>query len=752
MKPILRWIILVVISVLLTACGQGSISIIGPTETSNKPTAVVEVTPPPNTEAAMQAFLDAWKADDYASMYNMLSESSRAKISQDDFTKRYNDALNEMSLKELETHILSTLTNPTAAQVAFRVIYHTYLVGDIQRDMIAYFTREDNAWKLVWDANLILPELGGGNRLSMDYKIPARGDIYDRNGNAVVTQNDVIALGVQPGQINPDSEGILLNELSKLTGKSPLAILASYQYAQPDWYIAVGEVPADIFNHRYTYYTSLGGLVWNEYTGRYYADGGVAPQVVGYVTSIQKDEYNQYRRLGYRGDEKVGRNGIEKWGEDILAGKHGGSLYVVDSNNNIVTRLGQSDPQPAQNIYLTLDKKLQEQAQQAISGFNGAVVVLERDTGRVLAMASSPGFDPNVFDPNNYNNGQVNDLLNDTNRPLYNRATQGTYPLGSVFKVVTFSAALESGVFAPDSTYDCQYDFTELTDRVLHDWTYDHCQRELATTGVCRTQPSGILTLKEGLMRSCNPWFWHIGLSLFQSGRTTAVADMARAFGLSKATGIDQVAENDGQILNPGSDLDATNQAIGQGDVQVTPLQVATIMAAIGNGGTLYRPQIVEKIVDVNGDATAAFKPVSNGILPLKPENLQTLRGAMWDVVHNPRGTAYFRLYSLTVPVYGKTGTAESGVPGSPHAWFAGFTDANASTGLPDLAIAVIAEYAGEGSDYAAPIFKRVVESYYLGQPQSLYWWESSIGVTRTPTPYGTLPTTPTPTKAKKKP
>jgi penicillin-binding protein 2 len=269
---------------------------------------------------------------------------------------------------------------------------------------------------------------------------------------------------------------------------------------------------------------------------------------------------------------------------------------------------------------------------------------------------------------------------------------------------------------------------------------------------VCRTQPSGILTLKEGLMRSCNPWFWHIGLSLFQSGRTTAVADMARAFGLSKATGIDQVAENDGQILNPGSDLDATNQAIGQGDVQVTPLQVATIMAAIGNGGTLYRPQIVEKIVDVNGDTTAAFKPVSNGILPLKPENLQTLRGAMWDVVHNPRGTAYFRLYSLTVPVYGKTGTAESGVPGSPHAWFAGFTDANASTGLPDLAIAVIAEYAGEGSDYAAPIFKRVVESYYLGQPQSLYWWESSIGVTRTPTPYGTLPTTPTPTKAKKKP
>ena len=334
---------------------------------------------------------------------------------------------------------------------------------------------------------------------------------------------------------------------------------------------------------------------------------------------------------------------------------------------------------------------------------------------------------------------------------MFNRATQGQYPLGSVFKVITMSSALSSGLYTAETTYQCGYDFVELPDRVLHDWTWEHCQNEVEQSRIddpenpldiysCYTKPSGDLTLPEALMRSCNPWFWHIGLDLYSSERYTDIADMARAFGLGQSTGLGQVAESSGLIENPGDAVEAVNQAIGQGTVLVTPLQVALFMAALGNGGTIYRPQMIEKIQPLNGDPTSIFKPEARSTLPLSDEYMQILQDAMIAVVDNTRGTANYRLRGYNIPTAAKTGTAESG-NGLPHAWFAGYTMAEENTGLPDIAIAVIAENAGEGSDYAAPIFRRIAESYYYGSPRTTYWFESSYYVTKTPTPIGGIPT-----------
>jgi len=415
------------------------------------------------------------------------------------------------------------------------------------------------------------------------------------------------------------------------------------------------------------------------------------------------------------------------------------------TTGDIVTRIAESAPEPAKSVYLTIDRNLQYYAQRALEGFTGAAVVIEVKTGRVLAMASSPSFDSNLFSPENPNNSLLTDLFNSSNQPLLNRATQGQYPLGSVFKIITMSAGMESGLYTPETVYDCQYEWTKLPDQVRHDWTWQHCQDRLAAGQECNSSdsiPSGPLTMPEGLMRSCNPYFWDIGYTLYQNDRSNDIANMARAFGLGQLTGIGQIEELPGQINNPPTAIDVVNQAIGQGDVQVTPLQVASFIAALGNGGTLYRPQLIEKVEPVEGGAsTPIFKPEARGTLPIQPFRMDIIREAMINVVKNSRGTANFRLRGLQIPVAGKTGTAESG-SGKPHAWFAGYTMNEENSGFPDIAVAVVLENQGEGSDWAAPIFRAIVETYYNGQPTSKPWYADTYGSTLyTPTPFGGVPT-----------
>jgi penicillin-binding protein 2 len=370
-------------------------------------------------------------------------------------------------------------------------------------------------------------------------------------------------------------------------------------------------------------------------------------------------------------------------------------------------------------------------------------VVLERDTGRVLAMLSSPGFNPNLFEPQNFNSSDlINALFDQTTTPLLNRATQGQYPLGSVFKIVTMSAALQSGLYTKDTEYNCGYFFTELTGMEPHDWTYDHYLQD------GKTQASGRLTLPEGLMRSCTPFFWHIGLDFYNRGMFTAISDMARGFGLGSSTGI-EIGDLAGQIPDPTSQVDAVNLAIAQGNTLITPLQVADFIAAVGNGGTLYTPRVIDRIVPVVGDPTYVFTPTVRGTLPVSPENLSIVQEAMVSVVMNPRGTAYRTsayginsfVSSTGIPVAAKTGTAESGY-GDPHAWFAGYTFAGREN-RPDIAVAVLVENGGEGSVVAEPIFRRVLEIYFLGSPQMRYPWEAQIGVVATPTAEVTETATP---------
>jgi len=738
------WIKLILVPVFLAACAGGGILLPGPTKTGSLPTAQTTVIHTPSAEPALRTYLDALLAEDYASMYALLARTSREALSQDDFAARYTAALNTMSVSKMEYNILSSLTNPQTAQVAFHFVYHTFLFGDLRRDITANLLLENGDWKIQWEDGLILPELAGGKHLLASHVPPARGDIYDRNGDAIATQTDADALGLVSGEVSEESGGALYNALFRLTGVRPEIIRNAYDSYPAGLYVPVGEASAAAVNKSGV--TNFSGVSVNPYTSRFY-EPNVAPHAVGYTLYISKTEVNKYTRLGYNGTERVGIEGIEKWGEEYLHGRDAASLYVDGESSNV---LAQVTSQPADSITLTIDKDLQQQAQDAMDGLPGAIVVMEVNTGKVLAMVSSPGYDPNLYDTNNFNRQwALQDMLDNPDQPTFNRATQGQYPLGSVFKIITMAAALESGVFTPASTFDCTYAYTEIPSHTLYDWTWQHCQDEKAATGkdTCSSRPSnlpsGMLTLPEGLMRSCDPWFYHIGFSLYnqEDGKyKNDISNMARAFGLGKATGIEQVAEAEGSIPDPTDGLDATSIAIGQGKVTVTPIQVATFISAVANGGTLYRPQLVQKIQPVSGDPINVFRPQANGTLPIKAEDLKVIQDAMREVARNPRGTAYYTLGNFSYPTAAKTGTAESGAV-EPHAWFAGYSLYN-KPDKPDIAVAVLVNNKGEGATWAAPIFRRVMEIYFFGRPQTIYPWESGFGVVDPE--YG-IPVTPTP-------
>jgi len=695
----------------------------------------VDTTGVPDTRSTAQAYLEAWKTEDYQKMYSWLTSISRDALSAEDFEKYYRGIASEAALSGMDYEVLSTLVlNPNSAQANYQVVLHSTLVGDLAREIVMNLSLENGQWRVQWDQALVLPELAGGNTLSMERYTPSRANIYDRDGHALVAQTDATAIGIRPALINYDTIDELYSVLNGLTGEREETINSLIQNVPEgaDWYVPLGEVPASEIEQQFGDLSGLTGLVLSPYKARYYFDGGIAPHVIGYVGQIQAGQEEEYLRQGYRIDERVGQAGLEKWGEGYLSGTRGGALYVISPQGQIVTKLGETQPKPSQAIYTTLYKDFQLSTQQALEGFRGAIVVLERDTGRVLAMASSPGYDPNAFEPLNFNyNTLLTELFANQNNPQLNRATQGLYPLGSVFKIITMAAGLESGRYTPESTLMCGYFFEELAGARLNDWTYEYFQQD------GKTIPSGLLTLPEGLIRSCNPWFWHIGLDLYNEGLTKAIADMARGFGLGSPTGIVGVEEQAGNIPEPANQVDAVNLAIGQGETLVTPLQVANFVAALGNGGTLFTPQVIERIVSPEGDELLTFKPEMTDKLPISSETLQTIQDAMVGVVMStePFGTAWHRFTGLDIPVAGKTGTAQSG-SGDPHAWFAGYTYAGRED-LPDISMAVVVENIGEGSDYAAPIFRRVVESYFYGRPAKVYPWESTFYVTKTPEPQG---------------
>lgn len=739
----LKAILLLLLLVVTTACGesaadggllpQDSRAVVPP---QSEPTATPNVTATPISEQAdgyARAFYRAWEGRDFLGMYSLLAPQSQARVDATAFVRHYEEAMTTATVTSIHSQPLASLQENSTAEFQVRVTWETIALGPIVREHTMRLVWEGGRWGVVWDEGLILPELAGGNRLALQPRVPARGNIYDRNGRAMAYQGIAFELGVVPGQI--ENEPGLLAALSAALGKPAEDIQSLYASALPDWYVAVGQVSeATLQDHILALEPYIGaGLTQPERRpARLYAEQGVAPHVLGYMGAIPAEQVEQYRAEGYTGDEIVGLAGLEAWGERYLTGERGGVLTVVGPSGETIGTLQEKEAKAARSIYTTFDVEFQAAVEQALADAinthplaeRGALVVLDVSNSAVRAMASYPTYDPTVFDANRSDQAAVlSAVLNDPRQPLVNRAAQGAYPAGSVFKIVTFAAAVNSDLYTPDTRYTSTGTWNRLGDEFIKtDW---------------RAGGHGTVSLRQAIVVSCNSCFYDVGYNL-DGTDNTLLPRIARAFGLGQPTGIQGVAESSGNIPDPEWKLatrgegwvtgDAVNMAIGQGDVQVSPLQIANIFAALANGGTLHQPTLIDHLGTGGGAPEEAWPLHVNGTLPLTAEQLDIIRASLWDVAHSPSGTATHRFGGLPVPVAGKTGTAEA-PPGESHAWFAGYAPAAAYTTIdgrqlngPEIAIAVILENSGEGSDVAAPLFRRIVEHYFGLEPTPFPW------------------------------
>jgi penicillin-binding protein 2 len=387
--------------------------------------------------------------------------------------------------------------------------------------------------------------------------------------------------------------------------------------------------------------------------------------------------------LGYRLSDNLGRAGVEKMREDDLRGKRGGRVVERNYKQGSEEVLLEVASKAGAQIRLNLDLHLQAVAEKELGNRPSAVVVMNVEDGAVLVMASRPGYDPTAFSPPR-NNAKVKQLLADENKPLINRTTQGCYPLGSVFKLVTAIAGMETGRITRDSTSGC-IGFHEVGGRQFKCW---------------KTVGHGQLRLEQAIQQSCNVFFY----KLAEKTGPKPIAMWGEKLGYGSRTGVDMPHERSGLLPSPSNIKrhwtggDTLNLCIGQGSVQVTPLQVARCIAAIANGGYLVTPRVMEST------------PIVRKKVEIRSRTLDVVRNGMWMVVNTAWGTGVAAC-QRNVDVAGKTATAE--VQGKKdHAWFAAFGPYR----KPEICIAVIVEHGGKGGHTAAPIAGEVLKEYFKGR------------------------------------
>ncbi|MDZ7271833.1 MAG: penicillin-binding protein 2 [candidate division KSB1 bacterium] len=528
-----------------------------------------------------------------------------------------------------------------------------------------------------------------------------RGLIYDVNGTVLVENHPAYSVSVIPAEVT--GRDSVLSLLGEILGLSREELALRIQRNRSGSFIPAKiahQISELALAQLEEYRLDLPGVIFEVEPHRSYPLSPLAPHALGYLGEISPAELSVLREAGYTMGDLVGKKGLEKQYDRLLRGKRGFLYVEVDALGREIRALERpapAPPQEGQGLLTGIDADMQAALVQAMAGKKGGAVFLNCRNGEVLAIGSFPPFDleelSGVLAPQTWAA-----ILNHPEKPLFDRAVQGAYPAGSTFKLVIAAAALETKALSPEFAVTC-HGSLRLGTRTFDCW---------------KSGGHGHLRMLDAIEQSCNVYFYNVGLQV----DVDTWARFAKAFGFGQPTGIDLPNESPGNIPDRAF-LDARygkdawtrgmmlNLAVGQGDLLVTPLQMAQLAMAIANEGTFYRPHIVRGILEPSDRSVTWIRVEARHVGVVSRETYAVLKQGMWRVVQGTHGTgAACRLPG--VEVAGKTGTAQN-PHGDDHAWFVGF----APFAAPEVAFAVFVENGGKGGAVAAPVARRVLEVYF---------------------------------------
>ena len=587
--------------------------------------------------------------------------------------------------------------------------------ADLQRQFLMaafvilaiFFGLAGRFWFLQVAKGPYFKKLSENNRTRVLDIPPSRGIISDRQGVMLVNSRPSFNLYVIPDEVK--NWDVLKVQLCKLLDMDQEQVeqRLSQKKASPIHPIPIKlDIDQDELGRLETFKYLMPGIYLEVSPQRNYPLGPVAPHVIGYLGEITQKQLKSGLYSDNRMGDYIGQWGLEKEWQAELGGKKGGRIMEVDALGQEIQLLNTRESMAGNNLVTTLDWNLQKAAQEALMGKMGGVVVLKPTTGEILAMSSSPAFDPSTF-TRKLSAKEWNAFYSDPKKPFQDRVIQGQYPPGSTYKMITALAGLEEKVIDPETGFYCNGSLP-FGNRVFHCW---------------RKGGHGKVNLRKAIVQSCDVYFYNVGIRL----GVDRLAHYAQLLGLGKPTGIALSSEKGGLIptsawklkryKTPWQPGETLSLAIGQGYNLTTPLQMASVTAAIANGGTLYRPYLIKRLVSPEGRVIKEIQPQPERQVPIKPEYLQMVREAMAGVVNEPGGTGgAARLPGVVVA--GKTGTAQvvtlGKKGGRDHAWFVAF----APLENPQLAVAVVVEHGGHGGEAAAPIARKIFEAYFHVPPR----------------------------------
>lgn len=549
-----------------------------------------------------------------------------------------------------------------------------------------------------------------------------RGRILDRNGVELVTNRAALAVTVSPA--SKDDEDLLyrLSTLLNMPVDEIRERVSSVREQALRPRVVAIDVSRDVVNYLEEHATEFPGVEIEVIAVREYPMGALAAHVLGYTGEISESEIDMPQYDNYVLGDVVGKTGAERQFESVLQGSKGYRRIEVDASGDPRRIVEEGEPIPGNDVVLTIDANVQEVAEQALQhaladahadNFSkaraGAAVALDSTTGEVIAMASVPTYDPGLFlgGISQADWQQLNDK--DSEYPLTNRALMAQYPPASTFKAITGLAGLESGVTREWAQYYCPGKWTEMGEQ-WPKWCWDRGGHQT-------------ISFHGGVQDSCDTVFYEIGYEFYKRDNEELQA-FARRFGLGEPTGVDLPGEEEGRVPDaawkqaynkdypeyqrwlPG---DTVNMAIGQGDMLVTPLQMAAAYAGVVNDGTIMRPHVLAEVLDSEGTAVHTFEPVTGRETKVSAENLAVMRRALVAVAEDGTAASAFRGFDATIG--GKTGTAQ--VYGKDdYAWFIGYEPA----ADPKYVVAVVIEQGGHGGSIAAPAAREIMAAL-LGMP-----------------------------------